>query len=276
MSEIIVTTLSENTAKHGFIGEWGLSMLVEVDGMKILVDSGWGFSAAYNAQLLGIDLDGIDIVVLSHGHRDHTGGLPDILKRRKKPVDVIAHPDIFTCKYTRFETGDEYSGIPYAREYLESLGARFKLSKDPVRIASRVTTTGEIPVTNDFEIPEQNLLVKDDRGVRIDPLNDDQSLIIDSEEGLIIITGCAHSGIINTIRHARKITGRDSVYAIIGGTHLFRAPAERIALTIDALKENGPRKLGVSHCTGFQASAALYAEFPGAFFLNNAGTQTTL
>ena len=92
--EIRITTLSENTANHGFLAEWGLSILVEVDGTRILMDTGWGFSAAYNAQLLGIDLDTINTIVLSHGHRDHTGGLRDILRRKKEPVDVIAHPDM--------------------------------------------------------------------------------------------------------------------------------------------------------------------------------------
>ena len=88
--EIRITTLSDNTDNHGYLAEWGLSILIEVDGTRILMDTGWGFSAVYNAQLLGIDLDTIDSIVLSHGHRDHTGGLRDILRRKRNPVNVIA------------------------------------------------------------------------------------------------------------------------------------------------------------------------------------------
>ena len=120
--EIRITTLSENTANHGFLAEWGLSILVEVDGTRILMDTGWGFSAVYNAQLLGIGLDTIEAIVLSHGHRDHTGGLRDILRRKRSPVDVIAHPDMWASKYTHLDTRDEFSGTPFGQESLESLG----------------------------------------------------------------------------------------------------------------------------------------------------------
>ena len=274
--EIKVTTLSENTASHGFIAEWGLSILVEVDGTRILMDTGWGFSAVYNAQLMGIGLDTIDMIVLSHGHRDHTGGLRDILRRRQTPVNVIAHPDIWASKYTRSDKGDEFSGVPFSRELLESAGARFKISKEPVQISESVTTTGEIPMVTGYEIVEDNLLVKHVDDLKPDPLADDLALIIKTEYGLVVILGCAHHGIVNTVRHAQKLTGQDLVYAVIGGTHLYRASLERINNTINDLKEIGVKKIGVSHCTGFPASVRLAEEFPETFFLNNAGMRFTL
>ena len=102
------------------------------------------------------------------------------------------------------------------------------------------------------------------------------ALIIDADFGLVVILGCAHRGIINTIRHAQKLTGKEPVYAVIGGTHLFGASEERLEKTIADLKEMGIQRLGVSHCTGFAASARLAQEFGDIFFLNNAGTQVTL
>jgi 7,8-dihydropterin-6-yl-methyl-4-(beta-D-ribofuranosyl)aminobenzene 5'-phosphate synthase len=167
--EIRITTLSENTANHGFLAEWGLSILVEVDGTRILMDTGWGFSAADNAQLLGIDLDTIDSIVLSHGHRDHTGGLRDILRRKRNPVNVIAHLDMWASKYTRLDKRDEFSGTPFSQESLESLGARFNLSREPVRITEHVMTSGEIPMLSGYETIEDNFHVKQVDALRPDP-----------------------------------------------------------------------------------------------------------
>jgi len=274
---IKVTTLCENTASHGFIGEWGLGILVEVDGTKILMDTGMSFSAVHNARLLGIDLSGIDRIVLSHGHRDHTGGLREVLQTVRHKIDVIAHPDIWTNKYTRLDgQKEQFSGVPFRREELESRGAHFILTKEPCRIADSVTTSGEVPMSTDYETIDDNLFVKEDGALRSDPLADDLALFIDTPYGLVVVLGCAHRGIVNTLRHARKLSGGKPVYATIGGTHLYRATDERIRRTIADLKEMGVQKLGVSHCTGFYASAALSREFGKAFFLNNAGIQFTL
>jgi 7,8-dihydropterin-6-yl-methyl-4-(beta-D-ribofuranosyl)aminobenzene 5'-phosphate synthase len=277
LMEIQITTLSENTANYGFLAEWGLSILVEVDGLRILMDTGLSFSAVYNAQLMGIDLCTVDRIVLSHGHADHTGGLREVLKIKGK-VEIIAHPDVWASKYTRRneQTEEQYIGIPFSREELESRGARFTLTKEPVRISENVMTTGEIPMLSGYEEIENNLFVKEDGALQQDPLADDLALVINTEFGLVVILGCAHRGIVNTLRHAQSITGKEPVYAAIGGTHLLRASGERIEKTIADLKEMGIQKLGVSHCTGFHASAQLARNFEKVFFLNNAGTRLTL
>ena len=241
------------------------------------MDTGLSFSAVHNAQLMGIDLSTIDRVVLSHGHADHTGGLREVLRRRGD-VDVIAHPDIWTPKYTRRHEGgpEQYIGIPFSREELESRGARFNLTREPVHITEHIMTTGEVPMVSDYEEIENNLSVKQDEKVRPDHLADDLALIIDTDFGLVIILGCAHRGIVNTLRHAQDLTGKEAVYAVVGGTHLFRASEERLEKTIADLREIGIQRLGVSHCTGFRASARLAQEFEDAFFMNNAGTRLTL
>jgi len=118
--EIKITTLSENTANYGFLAEWGLSILVEVDGTTTLVDTGLSFSAVHNAQLLGVDLSTIDGIVLSYGHADYTGGLREVLRRRGD-VEVIAHPDMWAAKYAqRNQEEAQYVGIPFTREEIKT------------------------------------------------------------------------------------------------------------------------------------------------------------
>ncbi|OGO22735.1 MAG: hypothetical protein A2144_05555 [Chloroflexi bacterium RBG_16_50_9] len=274
--QIRITTLSENTADYGFLGEWGLSMLVEADGQKILFDTGAGIAAVHNSQLLGVDLAEVDRIVLSHGHADHTGGLREVLRRSGRK-EVIAHPAVWDRKY-RFREGrpERFIGIPFNREGQEVLGASFVLSRQPVKLSANIMTTGEIPMVTDYEEIDANLFVKEDGDKTPDTLPDDLALIIDTEFGLVVIPGCCHRGIVNTLLHAQELTGKELIYAIIGGTHLINASKEQLEKTAAVLKEMGVQRLGACHCTGFEASAYLAREFGDAFFLNNAGTRLTL
>jgi 7,8-dihydropterin-6-yl-methyl-4-(beta-D-ribofuranosyl)aminobenzene 5'-phosphate synthase len=273
---IRITTLSENTANFGFIAEWGLSILVEVDNLRILLDTGLGCSAVHNAQLLGVDLSVIDSLVLSHGHTDHTGGLKEVLSRRGE-LNIIAHPAIWEAKYAVPESNREhYIGIPFNRDQLEDLGARFRLTKEPVWIGDRVVTSGEIPLTTGYEKVGRKFHIKENGKLRSDHLPDDLALGVKTDLGLLIILGCAHRGMINTIHHFQGIMGEKRVYCVVGGTHLIDASHERLAQTATDLRETGIQRLGVSHCTGFRASAYLDGEFPNIFFLNHAGNQFSL
>jgi 7,8-dihydropterin-6-yl-methyl-4-(beta-D-ribofuranosyl)aminobenzene 5'-phosphate synthase len=167
-------------------------------------------------------------------------------------------------------------GIPFSSEELEGLGARFNLSKEPVHITDHIMTTGEIPMASGYEEIDNNLFVMEDKRLQPDTLADDLALVIDADFGLVVVLGCAHRGIVNTLRHAQNLTGKEGVYAAIGGTHLFRAPEARVEHTIADLKEMGVQRLGVSHCTGFRASARLAQALGDVFFMNNAGTRFTL
>ena len=273
--KICITTLSENTASSGrFLAEWGLSILIETDEVNVLLDTGRSISASYNADALGIDLSRIDKLVLSHGHYDHTGGLRHVLRKMRKRVEIIAHPDIWAAKYARRhgETTERYIGIPFQRPELETLGANFNLTTKPVKITDNIMTTGEIPMVTGYEEIEPYLLVKEADGWQQDKLRDDQALIINTEPGLVVILGCAHRGIINTLYHAQQLTGVKQVYMVVGGCHLMDASKKRILETIAALKELRVQRLGVSHCTGMPAVLVMAQELGDRFFFNNAGT----
>lgn len=275
---ITITTLSENTATAlWLLAEWGLSILVESNELTVLLDTGLSISAVHNANKLGVDLKMIDKIVLSHGHIDHTGGLKEVLSKTGK-VEVIAHPDVWQAKYSRTPGYEERNlGIPFAQKELEELGASFTFSREPIWMSDNILTTGEIPMVTEYEEIDPNLYVKEDSKDIPDKLLDDRALIIKTDLGLVVILGCAHRGLINTLYHARDISGEKRVYAVVGGTHLLRASEKRLTMTIAELKGMGIQRVGVSHCTGSWPSILLAQELgQNIFFFNNAGTRTTI
>jgi 7,8-dihydropterin-6-yl-methyl-4-(beta-D-ribofuranosyl)aminobenzene 5'-phosphate synthase len=197
--------------------------------------------------------------------------------QRTGEIEVIAHPDIWSTRYFQEQTGKYLAaGIPFSREELEGLGACFNLTTEPLKITEDIITSGEIPMTTSYEEIDTNLFVKREDALYPDPIADDMALFIKTEQGLVVILGCAHRGIINTLRHAQKLTGEERIDTVVGGYHLFLASPQRIEQTIADLKKMKIRRIGVSHCTGFQASARLAQEFGDAFFLNNAGSRFSI
>ncbi len=277
--QIKLTTLSENTVgstARGLLAEWGLSILIEVDGEFILMDTGGGAVAANNAEALNLDLRKVSRIVLSHGHYDHTGGLRDILTKTRG-AEVIAHPDVWAPKYAQPEDEPErYIGIPFVREELESLGASFTLSREPVWLTDQIVTTGEIPMKTEFESIDPQLYVRKGDVLQPDELPDDRALIIKTEQGLVVVLGCAHRGAINTLKHAQELTGEERIYAVIGGMHLMVATEERVLLTATALQELGVKRVAASHCTGLPAASLLAQQLGESFTFNSVGTQLTL
>ena len=136
-------------------------------------------------------------------------------------------------------------------------------------------TSGEIPMVTDYEEIDSNLYIKEGGEYRPEPLGDDQALFIKTEQGLVVLLGCAHRGIINTLKHARELTGMETIHTVLGGTHLIRASEMQLELTIAELKALGVQRLGVSHCTGMWPAARLAQEFGQSFFFNNGGNRIT-
>lgn len=271
-SKIKITTLCENsTPGFGLLPEYGLSMLLEIGKKRILFDTGSGYSLTFNASLLGIDLRSIKTVVLSHGHYDHTGGLEKLLGKSDS-LSVYAHPEIFN-KYLNGQGREpSYVGPSWTREQMQERGVRLHLSRGPVELERGVIITGQIPRVVEYENTEPNFLRKVGNGYARDLIYDDQALLVESAEGIVVLLGCAHAGLINTLRYVTDLTGERLIYAVLGGMHLMNASKTRLARTLEALKEYGIKKIAPCHCTGFTATVALYRAFAEKFVINQVGS----
>jgi len=273
--ELKIYTLCENgVARSGLSAEWGYSVLIKAADKTILFDTGTSGIAVENAYNMGLDLTDVDMIVLSHGHYDHTGGLKAALERIRKEIPIIAHPDMFSLKYSYREKTDSYhyTGIPYNQALLESLGGRFEFATGPYWITDDIATSGEEPQTTGYETIPDTLRIKTDSGYKPDPLTDDLSMYIRTDLGVVVVLGCAHRGMINILEHAKKVMETDNLYMVVGGTHLMTADDNRVSKTIDALREMNLKWIGTSHCTGFTSAAKVYNAFPDNFFVNNAGS----
>jgi 7,8-dihydropterin-6-yl-methyl-4-(beta-D-ribofuranosyl)aminobenzene 5'-phosphate synthase len=256
-------------------GEHGFSAFIETDRGNYLFDTGNGHGIVANSLALAKDLKTVKKIFLSHGHYDHSGGLPEVLKLKGK-VDVHAHPDVFIDRIHVFqEQGEEkkrFVGLPFKKRYLEFLGANFLFNKDFTEVEERIFLTGEVPRRTTFEKPDLKLFSEKDGKIGQDVFADDQSLVIDTERGLVLILGCAHSGLVNIINHVKGKTGKENLYTILGGTHLDFLTPEQLEETILVLRKMNIERIGASHCTGIRAGFRLHQEFGDRFFYGCVGS----
>ena len=258
-----VVVLAENTVRGaGFLGEHGLAFWINADGRRLLFDTGQGKVLGENARQLGMHLEGIEAVAISHGHYDHTGGLHTALARAHR-AKVYVHPAAFHAKYSRQEAPPHRSiGIPRSDKLaVQSRGRIVIWTAQPSEIVPGVWVTGEIPRITNFEDVGGPFYL-DRTCTRPDSLAEDQALYVESAQGLVVLLGCAHAGVVNTLEYVSRITGRKRIHAVLGGMHLLRASRKRIEATGDVLERFKVRVIAPGHCTGAVAVAYLWNRFP--------------
>ncbi len=256
---VLVTNLAGDP--HEGSGEWGYSALVEVDGHKIVYDTGATPNVALaNAKLLKMNLSDVDEVILSHNHWDHVGGLMSLrneLKTANPKALSRAHVGAGIFEPRLNDAGDDQNGLRAIRADYIAGGGEFIVHDKPTEIFPGVWFTGPVPRNN----PEKNwtpgLLLKTPGGLVEDNVPEDSALIFDTTEGLVILTGCAHAGIVNITQYARSLLGNKPIAAIVGGLHLFAAPDQAVDWTAATLKTYDVANLLAGHCSGLEATYKL-------------------
>jgi 7,8-dihydropterin-6-yl-methyl-4-(beta-D-ribofuranosyl)aminobenzene 5'-phosphate synthase len=269
---IRITILIDNQAGTGLVAEHGFSLWIEAGDRHVLFDTGQGPAFLHNVQRLDIPLEKTDVLVLSHGHYDHTGGMDAVLRNAPK-MRIILHPNAVVPRYRIFSDGQAKSiGMPSsAATVLNRLpDNKIQWSMRTSCFAPFFRVTGPIPRETLFEQGENDLSL-DQSGDTPDLIEDDQALLIETASGLIVCAGCAHSGLINTLNYARALSGISRIRAVIGGFHLLNADDQRIQSTLAELKTLAPEFLVPCHCTGERPMQALQAAFGNRVQLGRSG-----
>ena len=272
-----VTVLADDcVTAPNLLGEHGLSMLIEADRRRILFDTGQGKVLRGNAEALGIHLSGLDAVVLSHGHYDHTGGLA-VLLRNNSPSAIFLHPAAARRKYAKSDAGPgRFIGIPEnSSQALRAVHDRVVWTESATEVVPGVWCTGEIPRVAAQGPAEPGFFLDSDCR-EPDPLVDDQALFIETSNGLVVIAGCAHEGVANTLDRVSALTGRSELFAIAGGLHLGRAAQPELEASANAVGRRNTRILAPCHCTGMTAHAYLRERFHALVHDVGVGTRLVL
>lgn len=268
VKDLKVTTLSTMLTEFRGVGEWGFAALIEADGHRLLFDTGARpRTVLENAEELGIDLSSIETVILSHNHWDHTGGLVSIRRElREENPSAVAHTHagggIFLPRVIDKEAIEKLPERPPlslfvpvldVKKRYEDLGGRFTVHSEPFEIHPGMWITGPIPRIH----PERNWTplsrIEKDGELVEDHIPEDQALVVNTAEGLVIVAGCGHAGIVNTMEYARKISGTNRIHAVLGGFHLLSLPDEKVAWTGGKMREFGVEHIAGAHCTGINA-----------------------
>lgn len=270
LDELQATILVENTAPMAdrLRAVHGLSMLVrtrcEGHESNVLFDVGGDPDVLLNnMEALRVDPSIVDCVVLSHNHWDHARGLPRMLKAIGRPsIPVVVHPAAFRLNFYNRPRLRVTSAFRRDQEAIEEAGGVILPVSEPLEVCTGLFTSGHVERVTGEPTGVATKVLADDGTWGEDPVDDDQFLWASVKgQGVVILTGCSHSGIVNILRHTMKIASTDKISAVIGGFHLIRAPEERIARTIGEFRSAGVDLVSSGHCTGFDAAAAMRQAF---------------
>ncbi|HOO38754.1 MAG TPA: MBL fold metallo-hydrolase [Deltaproteobacteria bacterium] len=270
--------------KNSVLAEHGFSAFIRTTSgnaaRTMIFDFGFSsHGAAYNARVLGVDMGSVQALALSHGHMDHTGGFEAIVDMVGDRIDFVVHPGAFvTPRYLKFSEELKVYFPEFSKDKVLASGVNLIETQEPYELlGGDVVFLGQVPRQTDFEkgFPVAHL-VKDGKE-QWDPIEDDTAVVIHvKDKGLVVLSGCAHAGIVNTVKHAQEVTGIEKVHAVMGGFHLsgplFEPIIER---TTDELKKLDPDYIIPTHCTGRKAIMHIEKEMPQQFVLNMSGTQLT-
>jgi 7,8-dihydropterin-6-yl-methyl-4-(beta-D-ribofuranosyl)aminobenzene 5'-phosphate synthase len=269
--------------KNSILAEHGFAAVVTVTrhaiSRSVLFDFGFSeHGAAFNADALGVNLSTVEALVLSHGHMDHFGGLIQLAERvGRQDIELVLHPAAFRkSRYIKVTEQFKIKLPSLTREKIEDAGISVTLSKKPRPLLDEsLLFLGEIPKRTDFEKGFPRMYYMEDGEEKWDPIEEDTAIVAHvKEKGLVVLSGCAHAGIINTVQYAREVTGVQPVFVVMGGFHLSGADFEPIiAPTTKALKEFDPMYIVPTHCTGRKAIQHIEREMPGQFLLNMSGSK---
>jgi 7,8-dihydropterin-6-yl-methyl-4-(beta-D-ribofuranosyl)aminobenzene 5'-phosphate synthase len=273
--QLRLTVLADNSVSAlDLLAEHGFSVLIEADGRRVLFDTGQGKVLRANAEALGVSLAGLDALVLSHGHSDHTGGLAS-LPEEDGPAAIYVHPAALRSRFAQAGAPPRRSiGMPeHSRRALDRASQRIVWTDAPVQVVPGVWCTGEIPRL----APEgPATLFYDQDCTKPDPVPDDQALFIETQDGLVVIAGCTHSGVVNTLDRISALTGQSEILALTGGLHLGRATHQQLEQCANAIGQRKCRSLAPCHCTGMSAHAFLRSRFGSTVQDVGVGTRLVL
>lgn len=274
VEELTIYVLAEDHAGYDslFWGQFGTAFLIDCKtagaGKNILFDAATcAEPILHNMRILGLDpKKDIDMVAISHCHFDHTGGLVGVLREaEKKDIPVIAHPDVSrTVVLMESYLWSVGLNTENSKEGIEQAGGKWILSRDPLKLAPGVLTSGEVERKFEKKVTLDSYNLEDGRLVK-DEILDDMALYFATEEGLVVVSSCSHAGIVNMVMQGTRLTGDKRVRAVIGGFHLLDADRERVELTVKTLKDMGVEKVYTGHCTGLKAEAAFLDSFGDRF-----------